>query len=76
LHRFGAVRGTIITTGDFSKGTKDAAFEAGAAPITLINGQKLIELLIEYGLGVHKKTIEVWELDEQSLTANEGEETE
>ena len=75
LHRFGAVRGTIITTGDFSKGTKDAAFEAGAAPITLINGQKLIDLLIEYGLGVRKKTIEVWELDEQSLVAGEEEET-
>ena len=71
LHRFGAVRGTIITTGDFSKGTKDAAFEAGAAPITLINGQKLIDLLIEYGLGVRKKTIEVWELDEQSLVTDE-----
>ncbi len=75
LHRFGAVRGTIITTGDFSKGTKDAAFEAGAAPITLINGQKLIDLLIEYGLGVRKKTIEVWELDERSIVAGEDEET-
>ena len=76
LHRFGAVRGTIITTGDFSKGTKDAAFESGAAPITLINGQKLIELLVEYELGVRKKTIEIWDLDLQSLEANEEEATE
>jgi restriction system protein len=67
LYRFQAVRGTIITTSDFSKGTRDAAFEPGAAPITLINGQKLLDLLIEHGLGVRKKTIEVWETDEQTF---------
>jgi len=71
LHRFRAVRGTIITTGDFSKGTKDAALEAGAAPITLINGQKLLDLLITNGLGVRKKPIEVWELDEQAFTTDD-----
>jgi restriction system protein len=71
LHRFGAVQGTIITTSDFSKGTKDAALERGAAPIKLINGQKLLDLLIENGLGVHKKTIEVWELDEQAFTIDD-----
>jgi restriction system protein len=73
LHRFQAVRGTIITTSDFSKGTKDAAFEAGAAPITLINGQKLLDLLIEHGLGVRKKTIEVWEADQQAFVSGEEE---
>ena len=44
LHRFKAQKGTIITTGDFGKGAKDAAFEMGAAPITLINGDTLIDL--------------------------------
>jgi len=43
LHRFGTVRGSIITTGDFSSGTKKAAFEPGASPITLISGDKLID---------------------------------
>lgn len=32
LHRFGAVRGTVISTGKFSKGAQEAAFERGAAP--------------------------------------------
>ncbi|MBN1135423.1 MAG: restriction endonuclease [Anaerolineae bacterium] len=73
LHRFRAVRGTIIATSDFSKGTKDAAFEPGAAPITLINGEKLLDLLFEYGLGVRKKTIEVWETDEDAFAASEEE---
>ncbi len=63
LHRFKAMQGTIITTGGFSKGTREAAFEPGAAPITLIDGQKLVDLLIEHGIGVKKKAIELWEVD-------------
>ena len=63
LYRFQAVRGTIITTGNFSKGTVQVAFEAGAPPITLINGEKLIDLLLEYGLGVRNRTIDLLELD-------------
>ena len=57
LHRFNAVRGTIIATSQFAKGTKEAAFESGAAPITLIDGDKLIDLLIEHDIGVHKQTV-------------------
>jgi len=75
LHRFGAVRGTIITTAGYSKGTRDAAFEHGAAPITLIDGEKVLDLLIEHELGVRKKGIEILELDEQTLLG-EGEESE
>lgn len=75
LYRFNAVRGTIIATSGFSKGTRDAAFERGAPPITLIDGDKLIALLIEHELGVRKKAIEILELDEQALLS-EGEESE
>lgn len=67
LHRFKAVRGTLITTGTFSRGTRDAAFETGAAPITLIDGEKLVDLLIEYEVGVRKKTIELIELDRDAF---------
>jgi restriction system protein len=63
LYRFQAVRGTIITTANFSKGAVQAAFEPGAPPITLINGDKLIGLLIEYGIGVRTRSVEVLELD-------------
>lgn len=67
LHRFGAVRGTIINTSGFSPGTRNAAFEHGAAPITLIDGEKLIDLLIEHQLGVRKKAIDILELDKMAL---------
>jgi restriction system protein len=67
LHRFKAVRGTLITTGTFSRGTRDAAFETGVAPITLIDGDKLVDLLVEYEVGVRKKTIELLELDRNAF---------
>jgi hypothetical protein len=67
LHRFDAVRGTIITTGSFSSGTKHAAFEPGAAPITLIDGEKLLDLLRQYQIGMSKQTIEYFEFDPTKL---------
>lgn len=73
LHRFDAVRGTIITTGRFSKGVEEAAFERGAAPITLIDGEKLLDLLIEYEIGVTKRQVEYWEFAAEKLVQFEGE---
>jgi len=67
LHRFGAVRGTIIATSNYSKGTREAAFEPGAAPITLIDGEKLIDLLVAHGIGVRKKTLEVLDLNAEAF---------
>jgi restriction system protein len=57
LHRFDAMRGTIITSGGFARGMQETAFERGAAPITLIDGEKLIDLLIEHDIGVRKDQI-------------------
>jgi len=74
LHRFQAVRGTIITTSDFSSGAEKAAFEHGAAPITLINGDKLVELLTQNGIGVKKRKVEVWEFDPSAFEGDEAEE--
>lgn len=60
----GALRGTIITTSGFAKGCKDAALYPGAAPITLIDGDKLIELLLKHGVAVKKKPQTLIEIDE------------
>jgi len=61
FHR--AIRGTIITTGGFSKGLIEVATFPGAAPITLINGEKLIELLLEHQIAVNKRPVLMYELD-------------
>jgi restriction system protein len=62
-----AIRGTIITLGKFAQGCKDAAIFPGAAPITLIDGDKLIELLLKHGVGVKKKQITLIEVDESTF---------
>lgn len=71
LHRFRAVRGTIITTSWFARGAQEAAFEEAAAPITLIDGDKLVDLLIEHGIGVRKRTVELLDLDADDLITRE-----
>ena len=72
LHRFRAVRGTIITTSWFARGAQEAAFEEAAAPITLIDGDKLVDLLIEHSIGVRKRTVELLDLDADDLVARES----
>ena len=64
-----AIRGTIITIGNFSKGCVDAALFQGAAPIGLINGDKLIGLLIEHEVGIVKRPASLYELDTDFLQA-------
>jgi hypothetical protein len=54
------VRGTIIATGSFSSSTKQAAFERGAAPITLIDGEKLLAEL-QYGEEAVETLLISWE---------------
>jgi restriction system protein len=63
LHYHNAIRGTLITLGTISKGAKDAALFQGAAPITLIDGEKLLDMLIEHKVGVKKRDIPMFEVD-------------
>ena len=53
-----AVRMAPLTS-DFSSGVKQAAYEPGVAPITLINGERLADLLIEHEIGVRRDTLTV-----------------
>jgi restriction system protein len=66
-----AIRGTIITTGGFSKGLVEVATFAGAAPITLINGDKLIDLLLEHEIGVHKRSLDLHEINTDYFETSE-----
>lgn len=58
-------RGLIITTSDF---TKDAIYEAKAPnkmPVALVNGQKLIDLLFSYKVGVKEEIVKVYSIDSE-----------
>ena len=69
LYRFKAVRGTIVTTSRFAQGTKDAALDGSAAPITLVDGDRLLDLLIEHGIGVRKRPFELLEVNLNAVAA-------
>ena len=69
----GALRGTIITIGGFAKGCKDVAIFPGAAPITLIDGDKLIELLIKHGVGIKQKKLSLLEVDDSYFEGSPAE---
>ncbi len=64
-----AIRGTLITLGSFSKGCAEAALFPGAAPVGLINGEKLLELLVEHEIGIQKRPATLYELDESYFEA-------
>ena len=68
LYRFNAVQGTIVATSRFAKGAEKAAFALGQPPITLIDGDRLIDLLIEHGIGVRTRSIEVLTFDPEGLS--------
>lgn len=45
-------KGLLITTGSFTKEAQNEASRDGAPPVELIDGERLCDLLKEYGLGV------------------------
>ena len=71
LYQFNAIRGTIVATSRFAKGAVSAAFAPGQAPITLIDGDSLIDLLIEHGIGVRTRKIAVLTFDPEGLSSHE-----
>jgi restriction system protein len=56
-----ADKGIIITTGTFSADAKIEAQRDGAPPVELIDGERLVAMLIKLGLGVKPRT--VYEID-------------
>jgi len=70
-------QGLIITTSDFSKGAVKEASDPYKAPIALMNGKELVNLMVEYQVGVKKKDISVLELAESEKALEEvaGKET-
>ena len=67
LYRFDAVRGTMITTSKYSRGTKEAASAPGVAPIRLIDGGQILDFLVKHGIGVRKRVVEMLEFDQDAF---------
>lgn len=58
-------QGIIITTSKFSKGAVTEAQAPGKVRISLIDGEKLLDLLIEHRIGVTAEQHTVYSLDEE-----------
>ena len=58
-------QGLIITTSDFSSGAIREAAQPNKTPIALMNGEQLVLLLMEHGIGVHRSRPDLFEIDEE-----------
>jgi restriction system protein len=58
-------QGIIITTSGFSKGAIEEANAIGKTPISLVDGDRLLDLLIEHDIGITKAQHTVHGLDEE-----------
>jgi hypothetical protein len=66
-------RGLIITTGSFSPAARREAETLGRLPIALVAGEHLVELMMQNGIGVRSRSVEIRELDLESLVFPEEE---
>ncbi|MFA7073353.1 MAG: restriction endonuclease, partial [Methanoculleus sp.] len=57
-------QGLIITTSDFSAGARQEAEQPDKIPIALMNGEQMVNLLIEYDIGVVRTSYDLIELQE------------
>jgi Restriction endonuclease/HB1, ASXL, restriction endonuclease HTH domain/C-terminal AAA-associated domain len=67
-----AEQGLIITTSRFTKAAVKEAEMTDRAPVTLINGELLVELLAEFEIGVKRQSRPVLQLDEKALAGGTG----
>jgi restriction system protein len=58
-------QGIFITTSDFSDEAKKVSSIAGAVPIVLINGDRIVDIMLEKGLGVRQEPLTVTRIDEE-----------
>jgi hypothetical protein len=60
-------RGLIITTADFSKDAIEESDQPNKMPISLVNGERFVELLVEHEVGIRKTKVEILTVDDDFL---------
>jgi len=56
-------QGLIITTSDFSSGARQEAARANATPVALMNGNQLVDLLVENEIGIRRSPMHLLGID-------------
>ena len=62
-------QGIYITTSDFVDKAKKISSVAGAVPIILINGDRIVDIMLEKGLGVRQEPLTLTRIDEEFFAA-------
>ena len=60
-------RGLIITLSDFTKGAKEEARAPNKMPVSLVNGEKLLDLMLENEVAVTKESLPLYSIDSDWL---------
>jgi restriction system protein len=60
-------QGIFFATSDFTKEAKGASLRRGAVPIVLLNGESIVELMIEKEFGIQRRPLVVYEDELDSL---------
>ena len=64
-------QGIFLTTSSFSKETSEVSIRPGAVPIILIDGEHIVELMLQQGIGVSKRPLYIVTPDETFFEFNE-----
>ena len=62
-------QGIFITTSDFSDEAKKVSSKRGAVPIVLINGDRIVNIMLDKGLGVRQEPLTLPRIDEEFFAA-------
>ncbi|CAG0972057.1 hypothetical protein PHYC_01303 [Phycisphaerales bacterium] len=65
-------QGLIITTSDFSPGARTEALRSDATPVGLLNGERLVSLLIEHQILVRREPHEMLQLGDPPKEATDA----
>ncbi len=64
-------RGLIITTAGFTKDARAESEAPGKTPISLVDGVRLVELLVEQQIGIKRRSVQLLTLDLDELVTAE-----
>ncbi|MDI9366002.1 MAG: restriction endonuclease [Flavobacterium sp.] len=59
--------GLFITTSDFSRQSVEEANDPFKAPISIMNGNELVDLLCQFGIGVILEKVVIFDIDKEEL---------
>ena len=62
-------QGIFITTSDFSDEAKKVSSVPGAVPIVLINGDRVVDIMLVKGLGIRQEPLTIVRIDEEFFAA-------